>query len=189
MLENCTIRFSLWNRFVSFNCLVQNFTVCSTAMWNSTLQIIAGITSSVGATATQLYNPMDVGYDKNGTLYVADSTNNRIQKFINGSNTGVTVPNMTLNNPSAIFVTNDGILYVIDSLNYRVQMWDNDIVRTAAGGHGAGSTLDKMLGSNGLYVDTYFNIYLSDTGNNRVTLWTAGNTTAGQLVHIFIFLF
>ncbi|CAF4009054.1 unnamed protein product [Rotaria sp. Silwood1] len=125
---------------------------------------------------------MDVAYDANGTLYVADSTNDRIQRFVNGSTTGTSLSGLTINNPTAVFMTNNGILYIIDSLNYRVLRWNNGVATIVAGGHGIGSTLDKMSTSNGLYIDTNLNIYISDTANNRVTFWTAGNTTIGRLM-------
>ncbi|CAF1577914.1 unnamed protein product [Rotaria magnacalcarata] len=160
----------------------QNITICPTAVWNSTVRIIAGATSLTGTAVNRLNNPTDVAYDMNGTLYVADNTNDRIQRFVNGSSSGVTVPSFTLNNPTAIFVTSNGILYAVDSLNYRIQMWNNGVVTTVAGGHGVGSTLDKMSTSNGIFVDANLNIYISDTGNNRVTIWAAGNNTIGRLV-------
>jgi sugar lactone lactonase YvrE len=162
--------------------------VCQTAIWNSTIKIIAGVTSSAGSSATLLYNPMGIFYDANNTLFVADSSNNRIQKFVNGSSTGITVSNLSLSNPTAVYITNTNILYIVDYSNYRIQQWNNSIVTTVAGGHGSGSTLDKMSTSYALYIDPNLNIYISEYGNHRISLWTAGNTTAGQMVRNFISL-
>ena len=89
---------------------------------------------------------------------------------------------LSLSSPTGIYVTNTGILYIIDSSNYRVQQWNSGIITTVAGGHGSGSTLDKMSTSYALYVDINLNVYLSDYGNHRVCKWIAGNTTAGFLV-------
>lgn len=47
------------------------------------------------------------------------------------------------------------------------------------------ATLDKIGLSYGLIIDNQYNIYVSDTANNRVTKWLAGNTTAGLLVLYF----
>lgn len=145
---------------------------------------MAGTTSSAGSSATLLNNPMDIAFDTNGILYVADNTNDRLQKFVNGSTAGVTTSNLTLNNPTAVFITNNEIIFLVDSLNYRVQKWNNSLVTIVAGGHGAGSTLDKILTTNGLYVDSNFNIYVSDTGNHRVSFWAAGNNSVGLIVRI-----
>ncbi len=145
------------------------------------------MTSSPGSAATQLNGPMDVKFDKNRTLFVADYSNNRIQKFASGSSTGSTVPGLTLSNPTAVYLTNTGLLYIVDYSNYRIQQWNNGVVTTVAGGHGSGSTLDKMSTSYALYVASNLNIYISEYGNHRVSLWTAGNTTAGQVVRKFVF--
>ena len=175
---------------IIYNCrfpLAQNVTVCSTAVWNSSVQVIAGVTSSSGNASTQLNNPIDVFYDANRRLFVADYTNNRIQKFVYGSTTGTTISGLSLLNPTAVHVTNTDILYIVDYSNYRIQKWNNGVVATVAGGRGSGSTLDKMSTSYALYVDVNFNIYISEHGNHRVSLWSAGNTTVGHIVSISMF--
>ncbi|CAF4359310.1 unnamed protein product [Rotaria sp. Silwood2] len=124
---------------------------------------------------------MDVAYDTNGTLYVADSINDRIIKFVNGSTTGIIVPGLTLNGPTAVFMAGTGILYILDSINYRIVQWNNGVVTAVAGAHGTGATLDKISISYALYVDTNLNVYISDYSNHRISFWTAGNTTIGRL--------
>ncbi|CAF1049029.1 unnamed protein product [Adineta steineri] len=43
---------------------------------------IAGVTNSQGSNATHLYNPYGLALDSQLNLYVADTNNNRIQKFV-----------------------------------------------------------------------------------------------------------
>lgn len=43
--------------------------------------MVAGATSNAGLTSTLLYNPYDIIFDGYGFYYVADFTNNRIQRF------------------------------------------------------------------------------------------------------------
>ncbi|CAF1401796.1 unnamed protein product [Adineta steineri] len=43
---------------------------------------IAGVTNSQGSNATHLYNPYGLALDSQLNLYVADTANNRIQKFV-----------------------------------------------------------------------------------------------------------
>ncbi|CAF4526087.1 unnamed protein product, partial [Rotaria magnacalcarata] len=43
-------------------------------------------------------------------------------------------------------------------------------------------TLDTIASSYAIYVDAGSNLYVSECGNNRVTRWTKGNATDGQLV-------
>ncbi len=43
---------------------------------------IAGLTGSIGSTSTKLFNPSKIVLDSQLNLYVADTDNQRIQKFI-----------------------------------------------------------------------------------------------------------
>jgi hypothetical protein len=58
--------------------------VCDTAIWNATFKIVAGTTSSASTALTRLDSPIDVTFDGNGYLFVADYGNNRIQRFSPG---------------------------------------------------------------------------------------------------------
>ncbi|CAF3956989.1 unnamed protein product, partial [Rotaria sp. Silwood1] len=60
--------------------------------------------------------------------------------------------------------------------------WSGGTVTIVAGAHGNGAALTQMSGSYGLFVDSAFNIYISEYTNCRVTRWANGNTTAGGLV-------
>lgn len=53
--------------------------------------IIAGVGGSSGLDANKLYNPMGITLDQWKNLYVADSSNNRVQLFCNGNTTGITI--------------------------------------------------------------------------------------------------
>ena len=172
----------MYTASVLFVIVAQSTSVCPTAVWNNTFNVIAGITSLTGSSATTFNGPHDVSFGPNNTLYVADYYNNRIQKFVGGSPTATTVINLSLYYPSSVYVDNNNILYVLDNQNYRVLKWVNGVVTTIAGGHGSGSTLDKIGTSYGMYIDANSNIYVSEFSNHRVTLWTAGNANSSQVV-------
>ena len=159
--------------------------ICPTAVWNNTFNVIAGISGVAGTGATIFNGPHDVAIGANNTLFVADYYNNRVQKFVGGSPTATTVPNLTLNYPSSIHVDSNGVLFVLDLNNYRVLRWFNNAATVVAGGRGAGSALDRMSTSYVIAVDGNSNIYLSDCGNSRVALWTAGNTNVSVVVCFF----
>lgn len=57
---------------------------CQTGVFNTSWSIVAGQTSTVGSSSTLLNTPMDVFIDGTFFIYVADSANNRIQKFRTG---------------------------------------------------------------------------------------------------------
>ncbi|CAF1540652.1 unnamed protein product [Adineta ricciae] len=53
--------------------------------------IIAGIYGSSGQSSFQLHYPEDVYVNQYGDIYVVDTNNHRIQKFVNGKTEGVTI--------------------------------------------------------------------------------------------------
>ncbi|CAF3039731.1 unnamed protein product [Rotaria sp. Silwood2] len=170
--------------------------VCGTAVWNSTLRIVAGTTLSAGTALTLLNAPIDVALDGNGYMYVVDFGNSRIQRFPPGSTSstsGVTIAGFTtaggagyseFNSPTAISIDLNGTIYILDRDNYRVQKWlpGQPLGFTVAGGHGTGTTLDKIGLSYAMYLDDQSNIYISEFSNHRVSKWLNGNLTAGSRV-------
>ncbi len=113
--------------------------------------------------------------------------------MIVGSPNGTLIAGFTLNGgsgkselnfPTALFLTRNHTLFILDSKNYRVQRWyyGEPLGFTVAGGHGQGTTLDKISMSYGLYVDDEYNVYVSECDNNRITLWMSKNMTTGRIV-------
>ncbi|CAF1430910.1 unnamed protein product [Adineta steineri] len=152
---------------------------------NSTTGIlVAGNPGHSGTNSNSLDWPRFMHLDEvRGALYVADSDNNRIQKFIIGGNgTGITVAGGNgqgshLNQfsiPTGVWMTRNGqTLYIADSGNNRVMRWNigdtqGSVVAGSASGV-AGST-NKLLSYPGDVAldptETY--LYVSDYYNNRV---------------------
>ncbi len=75
-------------------------------------------------------------------------------------------------------------MYILDGSNYRVLKWTvgDPLGYIVVGGNGGGSAFTQIGISYGIYLDSMFNIYISEQGNHRVTKWFFGNTTAGTLV-------
>ncbi|CAF2977042.1 unnamed protein product, partial [Rotaria sp. Silwood2] len=76
---------------------------------------------------------MGLTLDLSNTLYIADWYNNRVQAWLQGASTGITVAGGSsgvsgstanyLNMPSDVAVDSNGNVYVSDTLNNRVQFW------------------------------------------------------------------
>ena len=67
-------------------------TICSTAVWNLNATTVAGSSQGTsGSTPALLSQPYDVFVDGNGTIYVTDTLNSRIHKWLPGASTGITV--------------------------------------------------------------------------------------------------
>ena len=57
--------------------------ICSAPAWNSAFTTVAG-TGVIGTTANTLYNPFSIYIDGVDAMYIADYTNNRVQKYLPG---------------------------------------------------------------------------------------------------------
>jgi DNA-binding beta-propeller fold protein YncE len=88
-----------------------------------------------GSGSNQLNGPYGVCVSKRtGDIYVADTNNNRIQRWSPGATTGVTIIGITgvsgtnstlLNGPTNVALsTNETFLYVSDCINNRVQRFE-----------------------------------------------------------------
>lgn len=120
-----------------------------------------------------------------GTIYVTDSNNNRVEhftadgQFINawgtlGSVDEGTALDGTFKEPWGIAVGPDGSVYVADTWNYRVQKFSADGKFLAKWGvPGQGESPNAFWGPRGIAVDLVGNVYVTDTGNKRVVVFDA----------------
>ncbi len=130
-------------------------------------------------------------------LYVVDSNNHRIQKFmydptaqtyatqgitIAGSNSPGSASNQ-LNHPFGVFVNAAGAVYVTDSDNNRVQKFAYDFStqtyattgQTVAGDTSPGSGPSQLNHPKGIYQDAAGNLFVADAGNHRVQKFALGS--------------
>ena len=97
---------------------------------------IAGQSNIAGTSNSLLNSPACITFDASNTvLYISDSSNNRVQKWILGTSVGTTIAGQNngtngsslayLNSPRGIQVDINGNLYIADMHNHRVVMWSN----------------------------------------------------------------
>ena len=119
---------------VSSNSLyISNYYSHSIVRWilgASAWTVVVGVPGSSGNTRLQLSYPMGFAFDYMGNLYVADTSNHRIQLFVAGSLNGTTIAGVTstagngaylLYNPYSVAFDSDLNLYVADISNNRIQ--------------------------------------------------------------------
>jgi sugar lactone lactonase YvrE len=121
--------------------------------------------------------PKGLALDLSGTLYIADTGNNRILKVVAGATTatvftisGLSSPS-TLSSPNQLTVDSAGNLYIADTGNSRI------VEVSPSGSASVLSTGSYTLsGPLGIAVDTSGDVFISDTGNNRVIELPSGGS-------------
>jgi RHS repeat-associated protein len=148
------------------------------------------------ASDARLSYPAELAVAADGTVYVADSGNNRIRRIgpdgtittfagtgVAGfSGDGGSAAAASLNAPAGIWIGHDGVVYVADRNNHRIRKIGIDgIITTVAGtsvrgfGGDYGPATQAQLSSPGaVTLDPSGNLLIADTGNQRVRVVTAG---------------
>jgi uncharacterized protein (TIGR03437 family) len=142
--------------------------------------------------SSQLTLPQSVAVDGAGSLYIADYGNNRIRKVTNGVISTVAgngtagfggdngaATSAELYGPSGIAVDSAGNLFIADTINNRIRRVSKGVITTVAGngkpalsGDNGPATNAELNGPRGIAVDSAGNLYVADTGNNRIRLLT-----------------
>ncbi|RZB33972.1 MAG: hypothetical protein SRB2_03365 [Desulfobacteraceae bacterium Eth-SRB2] len=142
------------------------------------------------ATEALLNYPTDISIDAAGNLYIADYMNHCVRKVDtsgiiatiagNGasgySGDGGPATEALLSYPFGVFVDATGNLYIADYQNHRIRCVDTrGIINTIAGtgidgynGDGGPATEALLSYPFGVFVDAAENLYISDTGSNRI---------------------
>jgi hypothetical protein len=145
-----------------------------------------GTVTTLAGTVGQFLNPNGVAVDFSGNVYVADWGSHRICKvtqagvvttlagsgtigFANGTGTAA-----QFNQPTAIAVDAVGNVYVADQINNCIRkVTPEGLVTTMAGsgikGFADGTVTEAKFDTpRGVAVDSSGNLYVGDTGNNRI---------------------
>jgi sugar lactone lactonase YvrE len=127
-------------------------------------------------------SPTGLYVDGSGSVYVADTTNNRVQKLsaaeafvfqIGRSDEAAGTDNGEFSSPVDVALDSDGAIFVVDSGNSRVQKFDSAGVFVSKFGT-SGNGDNQMNSPLSIAVDANDDIYVSDTGNNRVVKYELG---------------
>jgi uncharacterized protein (TIGR03437 family) len=159
---------------------------------------VAGFSGDGGpATNAQLDSPNGIAVDAGGSIYIADSKNNRVRRVTNGIITTVAgtgfatlggdggpATNAQLSNPSAVALDNLGNLYISDWGNYRIRKVSGGVITTIAGttagysGDNGPAVQAQLFGPQGMAVDSAGNLFFVDSGNQMVRKISNGMITS-----------
>jgi uncharacterized protein (TIGR03663 family) len=148
---------------------------------------------SLGNSEGQFQLPRGIALSPDGSIYVADTFNHRVQHFTAegtfiqqwGSKSPEcpypgsppsNVPAGTFCEPWGIAVSGDGSVYVADTWNDRIQKFTADGQFITMWGHGITQDTSDLLGfygPRGIVVDSLGNVLVTDTGNSRVVVFNA----------------
>src|SRR5579859_6044781 len=166
-----------------------------------------GFSGDGGPAASAWVAPSGVAVDASGNLFIADAFNNRIREVsasgiittVAGNGTagfsgdGGPAVSASLNSPEGVAVDAFGNLFIVDSGNSRIRKVSASGIVTTAAGNGNGSfasspgdggpATSAPLTPAGVAVDASGNIFIADTGNNRIRKVSAAGmitTVAGN---------
>jgi len=170
---------------------------------------VCGYTGDSGpANAANLCEPSGIAFDAGGNLYIGDTGNNVVRRVdaVNGNigtvaglgpnkggynGDGILATTAELNAPWSVAIGLDGALYITDRDNNRIRKVDSTgTISTVAGtgrqgfGGDGGNAKSALLNSPAAVAfDPAGNMYIADSGNNRVRKVTAStgliNTITG----------
>jgi uncharacterized protein (TIGR03437 family) len=140
------------------------------------------------ATSAELLAPEGVAVDSAGNIYIADTGNFRIRKVTNGvistlagngasgfSGDNGQAENASLGGPEGVAVDSAGNIYIADTGDNRIRKVSNGVIMTVAGTGAAGfggdngpATVAQLIGPAGITADSAGNLYITDSGNNRI---------------------
>lgn len=113
-------------------------------------------TNNVSATSSNLSFPTAVAVDLSGNVYIADTSNNMVEKVDKNKNlTIIAGPGIK---PTGLVVDLSGNVYYVDASN-------NTVVKINTFGTSSNIATDIAISNNGITVDSSNNVYVVDSSN------------------------
>ncbi|CAF1272191.1 unnamed protein product, partial [Adineta steineri] len=153
-----------------------------------------------GSQSNQLNDPHSLSFDCSGNMFVTDSSNSRIQKFLLmkdsfalsfnqpkfcstaiWNSNGITLANRSIAGeyPVAIFVNTNNTIYVANKENNTIVLWDEESINPAKIISG------NFTQSHSLFVTSNGDIYIDDGHENgRVQRWNADTNTFVTVMNV-----
>ena len=134
--------------------------------------------------------PAGIFFDDHFNLCVADSPNNRIQRFTFGSLTGTTVAgtglmgSLSLSAPYGVTLDGDGYIFVADAGKSRIIGSGPRGFRSIIGCEGSGSAAHQLNTPLSISFDSVGNLYVTDWLNCRIQKFLLTTNSCGEFRRI-----
>lgn len=140
------------------------------------------IIGGFGSEPAHFQSPYGIAIAADGSLYVVDSGNNRVQHIdldgdvLNswgsfGAAEDEAAPVGSFNDPSGIAVGPDGSVFVADTWNHRIQKFTADgVFITSWGEFGLPDIENGFYGPRDIVIDPTGRVFVTDTGNKRISV-------------------
>jgi DNA-binding beta-propeller fold protein YncE len=151
------------------------------------------VAGQAGSDEGQFTVPRGVDTAADGTFYVADTGNHRIQHLAaDGTVLDVwgtfasldqgEAPGGTFNEPWGVAVAPNATVYVADTWNHRIQHFSADgRFLEMWGTFGQAETLTSLWGPRDVAVDATGRVYVADTGNKRIVVFDGDGDPLGEI--------
>ena len=152
---------------------------------NSAVVVAGG--STAGSASNMLDGPRGIFVNTKFVLYVADTYNNRVQRFSYGRSNGITVAGsgapdtISLSWPHDVILDGNGYMYIGEYNGHRVIGSGPNGFRCIIGCTGtSGSAANQLTQATGLSFDSHGNLFVTDFSNNRVQKFLLSNRSCGK---------
>jgi hypothetical protein len=163
-----------------------NNTLYVAEYFNSRIQVwLDGNITPIRTISGNISYPYSIFVTSSGDIYVDNAMlYGEVDKWLLNATSGIPVMYVT-GNCYGLFVSINNTLYC--SLSYLYQVVTRSLddvsntVRIVAGTGCSGSASNMLSLPNGIFVDISFNLYVADSGNNRIQLFRSGQSNGTTL--------